>query len=585
MAGQEVSPSEVPVMLDSESLAIMRQLYPGKMDTKDYESWLKEKSNQAFYKHAQRKQIALSGNPYMNQMQLNPQVVELLTRFGQEDVLAGSISPPNVGGGVEGGFLPALAGLVPGLVGALITGVPQFIRMIKAHRAKKKAAAEEKKRAAARASAPRYAPRFEPEPEPEGQEQEPEQEPEPEPAGRAYGSGDDGGAIAPPNLRRGGLATEFLQAIIPAAQRVEARAANSKSGAEFFHNLARGLKGEIPQLLSRYTKAAPQHISFLTEKIMSKIGVPKGFSDFVKEEVGRIGSKVADEAAPRVEKFSAKVLGSGDPAIRGAGIKELVKPVLKWILSKAMHKIGPVNSLYKKAKDVMGSITDVYNSTEPTGAAGGAPGYSSGRYRGRTGERRGVMGNVGDLARRVLGETLQKAAPAGSSMLGKAVDSIAEKFLGAPTTIGSDIAQAVGESVIRSTGEAIVPSRRGRYGERRERYAREPERYADEDYGEPEGEERSDYEEPAPPVRRRQTAAPRRRAPRYVEHEVQEEFEPEAPTRRRGRPPTGRPRGRPPKAKAAPAPPAVYTGARPGSFSVGGKKKGSGPRKLTIKVL
>lgn len=544
MAQQEVNPEGTPLMLDSESFAIMRQLYPGRMDSKDQESFLKEKANQALYKYAQKKRIALGANPYLNQMQMNPQVGELLKQFGAYPGSGGAAMPPNVGG-VEGGLPVALlAGLVPGLVGSLISAVPQFIQMFR-----KKPRADDD------------------------------------------GAGYTGqGAIAPPNVRRGGAAADLLQALIPAASRVEASAMQAKSAPEFFHNLGRSLKGEIPTLLSRYTRVAPEHVNFLADKLVSKMGLPAGFRDFIKQEVARIGAKVGEEAAPRVEKFSARLLGSGD----GGSLKALAKPVIKWMLSKAMHKIGPVESVYKKAKDIMGQVQDVYEYTgKGDGGDGGAEECPGGRRK-RPPKKPAPVSTVGRLARKVVGETLQKAAPTGSAMLGKAVDLIAEKFLGAPTSIGSDIAQTLGESVLRTTGELMTPEDEPEAPRRRvkrptpaeeedlgeeEPYASDPEeeRYTRAIRDIPRGRpvrHRATKTEPAPrgrprypPPGRRQTAYEEP----YEEPYEEEYYEPRPRTRR----PVGRPRKKPEPVAPPPAP------ARFGAFPMGAGKK----KAFTIRVL
>ena len=417
---------------------MLRMIDPKARDSSDHEAYIRNKLSKESWRR-ERRARRFRGPAYELQTGFAPPVIgsELVGHKGGllPPSGMGATSPPNLGGApVHGGFFSALLPFLPGLIGGVVSAIPGIIAMFKKPK-----------------------------------------------------SGT--GAIAPPNLHRGGLAPEALQAIIPMARRIEQDVAGAHSGAEFFHRLASGLQQELPPLLHRYSKVAPTHVEFLVNRVMKRMGLPPSFVDFVAEEAGRIGSKGAEFADRKFqERFSGRGAMGGE-VDGGAALAELIRPILKYVASKALHKIGPARALYKKAKEIMGSAQSVYDFTEdspstagPATGHGGAPIGKSPAFaasiertlpsdRGaivaqedyddevikKLPKKKGLFGRIGQMARKVLGTTLEKIAPAGAKALGLAIDAASNRVLGTQSTLGRDVAESLGESALSTVGKMIQP--------------------------------------------------------------------------------------------------------------------------------
>jgi len=407
MSVPEISEKPLNALLDTEAYTMLRMMEPRARDSTDYESYVKARMAKEQWRR-ERAGKRFRGVAYDLQTPNAPPSVgdDGVGRRGglMPPAGMGAAMPPNISGGF--GF-SALLPLLPGLIGGVASAIPGIIGLFKKGK------------------------------------------------GAEYG-----GSVMPPNLRRGGLATDALRAIIPAAERIERDVSGAKSGAEFFHKLATGLRGEIGPLLHRYSRVAPEHVDFITTRVLKKMGLPPSFVDFVADEAARIAEKGTSAAARRL---------SGSGVSGGAAIKELVRPIVKYLASKALHKVGPARALYKKAKSVMDSASDIWDYTEPPKAAGGRaprkPPVAAAAERALEEEeieeeeeapkKKGIFGRIGDIARRVVGKTLETIAPAGSKALGVALDVAANRVLGTSSTLGREIAESLGQSALQSVGKAM----------------------------------------------------------------------------------------------------------------------------------
>lgn len=502
MSMGKVQTTEVPAILDSETMAVLRQLDPNAKPGAEYDAHVRQKLARRAYEQ-KRKEQAFEGPTDdleypAGPARMNPNE----SIYGQAVSAAGAVNAPNVVGGIA----PLLAlglPLLPGIIGAIGSAIPKIAGLFR------RRTPQPPKPPPQAPSTRRYLPA-----RPHEEEPEPEDEPEDEP------EGGEGGAVRPPNWGYGGMGEGdgAISALVGAGERIASALETARAGPEFWSMLAEGTREELPAILEATDhKIPPRNLPFVISRVMKRIGLPDSFTRFMRSEVMR----------RRQRRGRGEGEGEGGEGGEGEGEDaakahaRLVRPLLKYVAYRATRDPKGAGALYSSLKEHLREdrgnpfLAEVKAASGeggprrgPSGLATSSRGFAArpegprGSLRGGPRGRRGrepmdddLYGSTGQTAKRVIGSVLSSSAAPGSAALGKAADVALGRLFGKETTLGSDIAKSFGSSILGTVGSELQRSAK-RDETRARREAAERRREAAERRREALRRQRYEYEEP-----------------------------------------------------------------------------------------
>ena len=521
----KVETKEVPAILDSETMSILRALDPNAKPGADYGAYVRQKLSKRQYAERQNEKLIEGPTDDLEYPGGPARVNTSESIYGQAVSASGAVNAPNVVGGIA----PLLAlglPLLPGIIGAIGSVIPKIAGLFR--RAPAKPALRPAQTAPQEPSRRRYLPTRERYEEPYEERSEEDED-----------GSEVGGAVRPPNWGYGGMGDGTASALVGAGERIASALETAKAGPEFWSMLSDGTREELPGILEASGhKIPPRDLPFVLSRLMKRIGLPDSFSKFMRSEVLRRNQRRGSGAGGEGEaggEGDGEGEGAGDQAERAHA--RLVRPILKYVAYRATRNPKGAGELYSAMKERLmdenvNPFLQEVKAASGEGAARGDRFAGTRRGPGRStrskprGSRRpmddDLYGSTGQTAKRVIGSVLSSAAAPGSAALGKVADTALGRLFGKETTLGSDLAKSFGSSILSTVGSELQrSSQRDNTRARREAEERayERQRWEQEPYPD-EYEPRGRAPAPRRAYEERRTAPDYARAPpRYRERE------------------------------------------------------------------